>query len=50
MQSSRCEEKQRREGEMQTRGGGTDGGGRRDGRGPGSGAQVGDQDAEARRP
>lgn len=42
MQSSRCEEKQRREGEMQTRGGGTDGGG--------SGAQVGDQDAEARRP
>lgn len=47
MQSSRCEEKQRREGEMQMRGGGTD---RRDGRGPGSGAQVGDQDAEARRP
>lgn len=30
MQSSRCEEKQRREGEMQTRGGGTD---RWDGRG-----------------
>lgn len=48
MQSSRCEGKQRREGEMQTRGGGTD---RRDRRGGGgSGAQVGDQDAEARRP